>query len=174
MDQPWHMKLGTLLAFISRSDLIASRGTVPGWCSHSDEIHRYSSLGEIGTGRTYRWKMAFLYPCGLEFTLTIFRTQFERIRVRKRHLYSPVHSCLKFSAVLYPPKHQNLLEDESEWHDLGTTSLNSSIFIRPAGVSPMLISKNTMGRVGFDILCPESRVQSGKKRAGAEFTLRSG
>lgn len=31
--------------------------------------------------------------------------------------------------------------------DLGTISLKSSIFRRPAGVSPILTSINTMGRV---------------------------
>ena len=49
------------------------------------------------------------------------------------HRCSPVHSCLKFSAVL------------------GTISLNSSILMRPADVSPILMSKKTMGRVGAEV-----------------------
>jgi hypothetical protein len=35
--------------------------------------------------------------------------------------------------------------------DFGTISLNNSIFNLPAGVSPMLISMNTIGRVEEDI-----------------------
>ena len=44
-------------------------------------------------------------------------------------LCSPVHNWRKFSAVL------------------GTISSNNSILTRPAGVSPMLMSKKTTGRV---------------------------
>ena len=41
--------------------------------------------------------------------------------------------------------------------DFGTISLNNSIFNLPAGVSPMLISMNTIGRVEEDIICEERR-----------------
>ena len=41
--------------------------------------------------------------------------------------------------------------------DFGTISLNNSIFNLPAGVSPMLISMNTIGRVKEDIICEERR-----------------
>ena len=34
----------------------------------------------------------------------------------------------------------------------GTISLNNSIFMRPAGVSPILTSMKTIGRVGFVVL----------------------
>lgn len=35
--------------------------------------------------------------------------------------------------------------------DFGTISLKSSIFNRPAGVSPILMSMKTTGRVGGDV-----------------------
>lgn len=90
--------------------------------------------------RTHRWKVAPLYPCGREFTLhtgVSLSLDINYMNHGVAHLYSPVHSCRKFSAVL------------------GTISLNSSIFRRPAGVSPMLTSMKTMGRVVlllFDIV----------------------
>lgn len=65
---------------------------------------------------TTLWNVAPLYPIG-----------------RASFLYSPVQSCLKFSAVF------------------GTMSLKSSILMRPAGVSPMWISMNTTGRAVDDI-----------------------
>ena len=41
--------------------------------------------------------------------------------------------------------------DKSFESHFGTISLKSSIFIRPAGVSPILMSINTIGRVVDDI-----------------------
>ena len=69
---------------------------------------------------------------------------------KEKHLNSPVHSCLKFSAVLYNPNNfddQSTGLDEMRGTDLGTISLNSSIFSLPTGVSPILMSMKTMGRV---------------------------
>jgi hypothetical protein len=71
----------------------------------------------------------------------------------RTYRYSPVHNCRKFSAVL-STQLRNVCEIKEEpcATDFGTISLNNSIFNLPAGVSPMLISMNTIGRVEEDIL----------------------
>ena len=77
------------------------------------------------------------------------------------HLYSPVHNCRKFSAVLClncNSEHGWLVHIGRVTH-FGTMSLNNSIFNRPAGVSPILISMNTMGLVELDdivVIKPDS------------------
>ena len=54
------------------------------------------------------------------------------------HRHSPVQSCLKFSAVL--------LWGYTSGTYLGTTSLYNSNLMRPTGVSPIEMSKKTIGR----------------------------
>ena len=64
-----------------------------------------------------------------------------------------MHNCLKFSAVLDYEQRQGFrgIDAVNSLTDFGTISLNSSIFSRPAGVSPILMSINTTGRVLDDI-----------------------
>ena len=65
----------------------------------------------------------------------------------------PVFSCTQLSKVFCRPFQFNLRNVTSYKGDLyfGTISLNNSIFNLPAGVSPMLTSMNTIGRVEEDI-----------------------
>ena len=51
--------------------------------------------------------------------------------------------------------------DKSFRSHFGTISLKSSIFIRPAGVSPILMSIKTIGRVVDDILLGEGNLDVG-------------
>ena len=50
--------------------------------------------------RRYLWKIAPLYPCGREFTLHPNELITWGRYKTESYLYSPVHNCLKFSAVL--------------------------------------------------------------------------
>ena len=69
------------------------------------------------------------------------------------YLYSPVHSCLKFSAVLQKwSSFIGALRSKSWLAYFGTISLKSSILSLPAGVSPICISIKTMGRVVEDMM----------------------
>ena len=67
-----------------------------------------------------------------------------------KYLYSPVHNCLKFSAVLRSYLIDSYTRSKPRSRGtayFGTISLNNSILIRPAGVSPIWISMNTTGLV---------------------------
>lgn len=69
------------------------------------------------------------------------------------YLHSPVHSCLKFSAVLENSiRTAHGYRGQAAATNFGTMSLKSSILILPAGVSPMLISMKTIGRVVEDMV----------------------
>lgn len=108
------------------------------------------------------WNIAFLYPCGLEFTLTKESVTLP-VQVRALSKQAPEFSRAQLSKVFSGPVEPNDFDDqltdldETRRTHLGTMSLKSSILSRPAGVSPMLMSMKTMGRVTVGVADMEVR-----------------
>lgn len=98
------------------------------------------------------WKVAFLYPMGWEFFLSALRdvsvhaTKKYRLPVLSRTELSKVFRCSNVGMGVREGKNQIVLTH------LGTMSLKSSIFILPAGVSPIWMSMKTTGRVVDDMV----------------------
>ena len=105
-------------------------------------------------------KRRILVPLGLE--LTLYKVHMSNCSIQslimKVLVHIPVFSCTHLLKVFCRPffnfNFRNVLSHKERvlcTTDLGTISLNNSTFNLPAGVSPMLISMNTIGRVEEDI-----------------------
>ena len=79
---PWHMKFGTLQVMWAFHQHVYGLKQLTLYFMSLDQ-QAWANKSGMTTHATHRWNVAPLYPCGREFTR-----------------YSPVHNCLKFSAVL--------------------------------------------------------------------------
>jgi hypothetical protein len=150
---PWHMNPWTLFKSSFRMSC-STKGSLRDVNRTLWDMKRISTRSRMGetNGKTLPVESCILITLWSRIHPWIRHESVARLRIPKKlrtYLYSPVHSCLKFSAVLYiHPHHIRAVNVFRNQTYLGTTSLNNSNFILPAGVSPIWMSMKTTGRCG--------------------------